>query len=374
MVKVGTYTCSFCLLLCCKNMKNQVNSLTSTRAVAAIMVVIHHFGYDVFPFSVFPGLFHSGNIAISYFFVLSGFVLYISYAYKDFFYADYLKRRIGRIVPVYLLALFLFIIVALCFYNYTISRDFIKQILYCALFIQAYFPNYALALNSPSWTISVEMLFYVLFPLFLVIEKKHIKIFISATVIFFLLSQFIHLSHYHPGIELSKEGEGASFYNPLIHISQFLMGMVGGYLYHKIKIGKPKYKFLPPLLFAVTILLITFRPASISYHVGLLDPLFMLFIISTAINDPKFLNIKGFVFLGEISYGIYILQWPVYKFLESVNTNHLHIPHQYFFFIALFILLFTASLSYLFFEKPLRKRINAIKLKGEISRGMEKAL
>jgi len=345
-----------------KIMKNQIDALTATRAVAAIMVVIHHFGYNIYPFSLLPGLFHSGNIAISYFFVLSGFVLYISYYQKDMPYLEYFKRRVGRIVPVYMLALFMFIAVALGLYHYTISKDFIKQIVYCALFLQAYFPNYALSLNSPSWTISVEMLFYVLFPLFLFFQKKYLKLFVVMTIGFFLLSQAIHLLHYHPGIELQKEGEGPTFYNPLIHISQFLMGMIGGYLYNQIKPGSTKYKFLPLLFFILILVSIILRPGNLSYHVGLLDPLFMAFIISVAVKNPKFLNIKFFVFLGEISYGIYILQWPVYKFMEAINDPHLHIPQPYFFFVSLGVLLATASVSYLYFEKPLRNKINGLNL------------
>jgi peptidoglycan/LPS O-acetylase OafA/YrhL len=348
-----------CLLLCYK-MKQQVNSLTATRAVAAIMVVIHHFGYGVFPFSLFPGFFHSGNIAISYFFVLSGFVLYLSYENKKISYPDYVKRRIGRIVPVYMLALLLFIIVAFAYYDYRASSNLIKQIIYCAFMIQAYFPQYALALNSPSWTISVEMLFYLLFPLFLLIQKKAIKLFVTATVLLFISSQVVHIWYYNGGVRLSEQMEGLAFYLPFIHISQFLMGMIAGY---NMKAGLPRHRYMPLFLFALIILAIAFRPAGISYHVGLLDPLFMYFILSVAINDPRFLNSKPFVFLGEISYGIYILQWPVYKFLDAVNSRRFHIPHQYFFFISLIILVLSAAASYVFLEKPLRNKINSIKLK-----------
>jgi peptidoglycan/LPS O-acetylase OafA/YrhL len=344
-------------------MRSQINSLTATRFVAALMVFIHHFGTKVFPFNQFVYFFDSGNLAVSYFFVLSGFVLYISYDQSNISYADYFKRRVGRIVPVYLLALVLFIIVAFCFYDYKFSNNLVRQIIYCALFLQAYFPQYALSLNSPAWTISVEMLFYILFPLFLFIEKRNTKFFVTITILLFIVSQFIHLRYYQGGIKLSEKVEGYTFYHPFIHMSQFLLGMIGGYLYKKMKNSDRKYKLLPILLFCAIVLLIAFRPVYISYHVGLLAPLFMLFILSVAINDPKLLNIKGLVFLGEISYGIYILQFPVYKFFDAVNTKYTHMPAQYFFYFSLTMLLLCAAISYTFFEKPLRRKINSISFK-----------
>src|SRR5436190_9360336 len=115
-------------------MKPQINALTATRAFAAIMVFIHHYGYNLFPFSLCEKLFHSGNIAVSYFFVLSGFVLYISYREKDISYLDYLKRRVARIAPVYWLALALFVMFSFWFSGYVLTGNLVKQIAYSALF------------------------------------------------------------------------------------------------------------------------------------------------------------------------------------------------------------------------------------------------
>ena len=140
-------------------MKYRVNALTATRAVAALMVVIHHFGGSVFPFNKLPAIFRNGNIAVSYFFVLSGFVLFISYYRQQPAYGNYIKRRIGRIVPVYLLALLLSISLAFGFDHYTLSGESVKQVVFSTLLLQAFIPSYPLTLNGPGWTISVEMFF-----------------------------------------------------------------------------------------------------------------------------------------------------------------------------------------------------------------------
>jgi len=341
-------------------MKHQINPLTSTRAIAAIFVVIHHFGHDVYPFSKFAKFFHNGNVSVSYFFVLSGFVLYITYKDKHIQYSDYLKRRIGRIVPVYLLALFLFICVVHHFPGYSFSHDSIIEIIISGLFLQAFIPHYPLTLNLPAWTISVEMFFYMLFPLFLLFQKRHIKGFIGTTVVLYVLSQSFHLWSIPIKGSLGDNVIDTLFFNPVIHINQFLIGMVGGYLFGKVSAPSPKYAWLSFLSFILIILLIAFRPDNISYQVGLIAPVFMIFILSIAASDPKFLNFKPLVFLGEISYGIYILQFPVYYFLAFVNSKYTGIPDTYFFYIALCMLILAASLSYLVFEKPLRDRINLI--------------
>ncbi|MCD6010982.1 MAG: hypothetical protein K0Q79_844 [Flavipsychrobacter sp.] len=342
-------------------MRQQINALTSTRAIAAIMVVIHHFGYGVFPFTLSNNLFQSGNIPVSYFFVLSGFVLCISYSGVHVSYADYFQRRIGRIVPVYWLALLFMVPVAVFFLNYPLNGTALKEVLLSASFLQSWVPSYPLVLNSPAWSISVEMLFYAVFPFFLLLLNKNTKLFIGITVVLFLLSQYFHLKYYTSRWSLPDSIVDTVFFNPVMHISQFLIGMIGGYLYTNNRSSMPKSNWIAAGLLLLIIALIIYRPDNVSYHVGLIAPVFMIFVLSVAVNNASILNLQWFVFLGEISYGIYILQFPVFKFLEAVNKQYMHIPKQYFFFLGLLALLLVSALSYMFIEKPLRKKINSLK-------------
>ncbi len=341
---------------------SQINALTATRAVAALLVFIHHFGTDVFPFSLAPYFFGSGNIAVGYFFVLSGFVLYISYTGKDFSYGNYLSKRIGRIVPIYEIALLLAVYDGVAFFNYNLhSAQSVKEILYSAFFVHAFIPSYPLVLNGPGWTISIEMFFYVLFPLLLVLQNKNIRIFIVLTILLFIASQYFHLKYYPQRRALDDNIVDTVFFNPVIHLSQFLLGMIGGYIYNARKNFARLPGWLPSVLFVVIVLLIAYRPENISYHTGLIAPLFMLLIIGIAINQPRMLGVKPFVYLGEISYGIYILQQPVYKYFDAINKAHWHMPKQYFFWLALALLLLIASATYYTIEMPLRKKIGSMR-------------
>ena len=67
---------------------------------------------------------------------------------------------------------------------------------------------------------------------------------------------------------------------------------------------------------------------------------------------------KSLVFLGEISYGIYILQKPVYEYVIKI-MKYLNIHSSTFiFYTFLIVLILFSALSYKFFEVPLRNIIN----------------
>ncbi len=347
-------------------MGKQINALTTTRGVAALMVVIYHFGGGVFPFNRFPVFFHSGSLAVGYFFILSGFVLYTAYRESSLVYAEYIKKRIARIVPVYLLALLLYVCVSYVFCGFSFSAFNIKLIVVHALLLQAYIPDYAMNLNIPAWTLSVELFFYLLFPLLLIILKKRIKFFILMTAVLYVSSQVVHLHYFPLRHVLSDNIIDTILFNPVIHVNQFLIGMFGGFLFGKIKLPSVKYKWSMYVLFFMVMLLMTFIPADLSCHVGLIAPVFMLFILSLSVFNPPFLNIKPFVYIGEISYGIYILQLPVYILFDNLNSRYIHMGKRDFFYFFVCMLILAASASYALFEKPISRKINALNARRKL--------
>jgi peptidoglycan/LPS O-acetylase OafA/YrhL len=98
----------------------RLDQLTFTRFIAAISIVVFHYGRNVFPFDMdgIKFLFRQANVGVSYFFILSGFIMVIAYGNRGKIeYVDYLKRRFARIYPVYFLA-----ILALFTYFYIFNR------------------------------------------------------------------------------------------------------------------------------------------------------------------------------------------------------------------------------------------------------------
>ena len=320
------------------------------------MVVIHHYGGGIYPFSLSKGIFGSGNLAVSYFFVLSGFVLYLAHEHGPIEYWGYLKRRIARIFPLYYFAMLLTILVV--WLDGPLPANITQQILYSALMIQAYIPSYALTLNLPAWSISVELFFYLIFPFLLRLEKKHFLLFASVGTIIFVMSQILHLSYYEQRHQLPDNIVDPLFFSPAIHISQFMVGMAGGWVYKQMQNRPMIIWYVPVMFFVATVLVIAFRPDNISYHVGLIAPLFALLIISVARSKATVLNLPGFVFLGEISYGIYILQYPVFRSLQLIDQRFLLLSPGMFFFASLIILLITSAVLHYVIERPVQKLVN----------------
>jgi len=88
----------------------RIEQLTFTRFIAAISIVIFHFGDGCYLFNneYVSFLFTQANMGVSYFFILSGFVMTIAYSHKENFQLkEYLVNRIGRIYPLYFFSIVL---------------------------------------------------------------------------------------------------------------------------------------------------------------------------------------------------------------------------------------------------------------------------
>lgn len=341
-------------------MKKNIPALTATRAIAAILIVMFHYGKHIPPFNKYIHFFFQANIAVGYFFVLSGFVMMWTYRQKKIALKPFYIKRIARITPVYYLALALAVLTL--FYEQYLGKvmvlDHCKEILYNALFIQSYIPGYALTVNGPGWSLSVEMLFYLSFPLFLVFAQRKQRAFIWFTVIFFIASQVVHQLMVNKLLvgPFNNEMHELVYYHPVFHLNQFLLGMLGVYMYDLFK--KADVRISSFMMFVSVFLLLHFH-RDLSIHNGILAPFFLLMIVGISLREPLFLRVRPMVFLGEISYGIYILQAPIYYIVYRINNKQWHLPERSMFFLYVFILIVMATLSYYLIEKPLRKKISS---------------
>ena len=148
-----------------------------------------------------------------------------------------------------------------------------------------------------------------------------------------------------------------------MHINEFLIGNIAGlWFVHKYKGKYKKYDLFILgliLLFVATIKVIALKnPFGLNLHNGVLALFFVPFIILVSMNNgviTKVFNKKPLVFLGEISYGVYILQVPAYMWSQDIFVS-LHIENKIVrFYLFVILLLSMASISYLLIESPVRK-------------------
>jgi peptidoglycan/LPS O-acetylase OafA/YrhL len=323
------------------------------------LIVIFHFGH-VFPFEAtsFSFIFTKAYIWVSFFYILSGFVIFIAYyrgtqiPFRNFYF-----KRIKRIYPLYFLAL------VLMFINYILSSKKIDavDIFLQTLAVQSWVPNRTLNFNTPGWSISVEFFFYATFPLLanyvypkLSLKQKTIVIGTIWLFTQFLIAIYEKFEIFNP----NKTINHAQFLNlPIMHLNQFLVGnLVAMYYLKYLKDRKANYDLVITAIAALLVMSMYFfvNPSS---NNGIMAIIFVPLILFCSMNTGVIAKItvwKPFVFLGEISYGVYILQSPVFLITKKACAwLHWPISANVLFYMSLLLLISIAAACYLLIEKPL---------------------
>ncbi len=348
----------------------KLEQLTFTRFLAAIAIVIFHYGRNIFPFNhdAVSFLVTQADVGVSYFFILSGFVMIIAYNSKDkIAFGDYVQKRLARLYPVYALAIFILLLYFIVSPN---GRIDYKGFLLNLTLLQSWFPGYALSFNSPGWSLSTEMFFYLLFPVLFnrVYKSLSLKKIAAFVFIVFVLSQAL----FHALLQSTfYKGYPTPSYEllycfPPMHINEFLVGNLAGLFFLNGNFKKGNYDLVILLLTAAVCFALKFS-FGVVYHNGMLALLFVPLIIFTSLNSgllTKISNTRLFVFLGEISYGIYILQFPVFLWGAGLFKKfNLSCSPQLFFLINFTALILLSIMSYKYVEIPMRKRISNLKLR-----------
>lgn len=337
----------------------RINQITFTRFVAAIAIVIYHFGNNLFVYKIkyIQDIFSKANIGVSYFFILSGFIMIVAYNAKGKInYLDFYKNRFARIYPLYVLGLLLFFLIR---YN----AEIYKIVLYLFGF-QTWFPGEALILNYPGWSISVEFFFYLIFPfLYNFIYSKKIKFIWIIIALIWIVTQFYSNYYIFSGLYkgIDTKSHDFIFYFPLLHLNEFLVGNLAGFFVIN-NFKQKNYDWSITFLF-ILILLSLFLP--LFFHNGLLAILFIPLIIMISFNNGKITKLfalKSLEYLGEISYAIYITHIPILNILRQfLRWKKIEMDFNLQFFVYIIILMICSSVFYQFIEKPFRDYLKKIK-------------
>ncbi len=350
----------------------QINQITFTRFIAALTVVFFHYGSHTLPDSL-PWLKESitaGPIAVNYFYVLSGFIMAIAY-YQITPKAPLNKKRywiarFARIYPVYLVALLLMAVASFS----TLGEKPLAFPLHLTM-LQAWFTDYAMTLNNPGWSLSVEAFFYLCFPFLLaLVYRTGLKYLTILTIVCWFVTQYVLLTSINsPEYTAGGSLHSLVYYNPLMHINAFLAGLVCGVLFKQNteKSLSPHPAWLIASLLIIIVLLEA-RPLiesviglKVAYTNGLIAPAFLFFIWLLASSKgriQRWLSHPLLILLGEASFSLYILQKPVFGLYNKILEKRLNVGEVADFYIALFLLIIISIASYKLFETPARSLIN----------------
>jgi peptidoglycan/LPS O-acetylase OafA/YrhL len=354
----------------------KTSQLTFTRFAAALTVVVFHYGQKVWPFTIYPisELIPTGNIFVSYFFALSGFIMMLAYWPQPgrFQAWRYWAFRLGRIYPVYFLGLALTILLRVKYLKDT------PAVALNLTLLQAWLPPYPNTLNYPGWSLSVEAFFYLLFPLiFIVARQLSLKTSTILIGLFWLASQASHIyllqNHYSGFPSFSHD---VIFYNPLLHLNTFLLGALAGRWYQERGEKLDTKKLLNSVLLLASFLLIGlsllylkggFKQLfgfKVALTNGILAPLFIVFITTLALDSSWFARIlqnPALVLLGDASYAVYILQFPMHTFYKYfIETSWPQVSNDVHFYAYLILLVLISIGTFLWVETPARNLVKRI--------------
>jgi len=326
-----------------------IHKLTGLRGLAAFIVFISHSANE----SILPRFFGEGygQIGVMLFFVLSGFLmsyLYINEEFNQKNVRKYFLARIGRVFPLYFTILsFSFLIT-----HYISSESFFPFKFYeVDIFLRA-----LLLIEAPYlfWTIPVEIQFYVVFVAFWALYQKGSNAYLLFLFIILTMVPSIVLYrsiHHLPAIVSS-------------YSYAFFLGSITALLFEKIKLH-PNSKRISNIIGFPALVLLFINLPELRVQFGLVfsenfylktwgDPITWIIVytvfLCAALNAQSLfvLNTRFFVYLGNISYGFYLIHYPVLMF--CVKEVNIALPAK--FILAFFLAVALSHVSFYYFEKP----------------------
>ncbi|MGG0454268.1 acyltransferase [Priestia megaterium] len=341
-----------------------LNSLTSFRFIAALMVFIFHAGL--------LSQYQLGAAGVSFFFILSGFILTYSYQEK----MNYLNKvkiknfyiaRFAKIYPVHLLTFIIALPITLIYFHPN-GLYLVKLALMSAInlsLIQSFVPSQStyFNFNGVSWTLSVEAFFYLTFPFLLwyfsrIKVSKHIGKSLGTLILIWVALFILNMNldeNKHVFVWLLH-------IIPVARLFEFTTGIILGLIFlSKIqkKSGLNKKLFSGLETFSL-ILFLGSMALSTQFDIGAVRggffiPIWCILIYIFAHQAGIFSRIlsnKFLVYFGEISFSFYMIHQLVIRYYEYFKFEQSYMP-----VVSFVITMILSAIAYRYYEEPVRKRI-----------------
>jgi peptidoglycan/LPS O-acetylase OafA/YrhL len=324
------------------------------RALAVMLVIYFH---------AFPEKLSGGFIGVDIFFVISGFLItkniHTDLKNNNFNFINFYSRRIKRILPSLLLVLFSSFIFGWYFLTFDEFKQLGKHIAGATTFISnitlwyesGYFDNSGE--TKPLlhlWSLAVEEQFYIFWPIMLWLAwKKNLNlIFVTLTA---LIASFT-LNIFAIGVD-----QAGTFYLPITRGWELLAGAVLAMLIDSTQIKSGAVaNSIATAGFAMIVMgaILLNKSTSFPGWWALLPVSGCIFIIvsgNKSVVNKILLSNKLMVWLGIISYPLYLWHWTLLSFarIAEARTLDAHIKYK-----AILLAILLAWISYKFFEKPIR--------------------
>lgn len=330
--------------------------LDGLRAIAVLSVVLYHAG-----FAWIPG----GFVGVDIFFVLSGFlitsILMREIESGEFTYAGFYERRIRRLLPPLVPVLVLSGAAAFFLFE-TDQFENVTKSLYSTLALSAnwYFLSTVGYFDGPGemtpllhmWSLSIEEQFYLVFPALLVLVIRRRKDWLSAVCLSLLLVSFIIATYY-----IYSGQQDKAFYSSHARFWELLVGALLASFQSRINPSKLMSDLLEVGGLALMLTGVFFYTSETLFPgPAALAPVLGTAMIIAANGVGRFvsplLRVKPIVWVGLISYGLYLWHWPVLVFVKYIYP----LADTYLLAGAVIVALLLSAASYYWLEAPVRHK------------------
>ena len=338
-------------------------ALDGVRGLAVAIVLGFHLGI---------GWMSGGYLGVSVFFTLSGFLItslmlgeHARTARVDL--PAFYQRRARRLIPAGLLVLGLvcvLVAVDLLQARSTFSRDVVASMFQCLNWVQLFgHQSYADLFAAPSpvahfWSLGVEEQFYVVWPFMLVLLLRLLqRRAVTERLVAVLVTLWAIMAISAP-LTARWWSPDAAYYATWARASEVLSGAVLAGLMVRRRI--PSWcRWLAPVALLIIAVATVLTPAGHGwvFQGGL--PLFSLVsaLLVAGLQVPgltrSMLSVAPLVWLGRLSYGIYLFHWPVFVLFDRHRTG---LDGMSLIALRLGITLACATASYYLLEHPIRLR------------------
>lgn len=339
------------------------SDIDGLRAFAIVSVVLYH---------AFPSFMRGGFIGVDVFFVISGYlissIIFKGLITNSFSFFDFYQRRIKRIFPALILVLTVCYVVGW----FTLMADEFSQLGKHFVGSIGFAQNIVLYRESGYfdtaselkpllhlWSLGVEEQFYVLFPVVVWGLWRWRVAVLPIIIVMAVLSL-------GAGAHKLATNPSAAFFMPQYRFWEILVGSVAAYyaIFSEDPLAKVRaaasirncISALGAAALIVSVVVIDQHKAFPGFWALLpvSGSVLMILAGSDAWVNRRLMSNKGMVWIGLISYPLYLWHWVVITYIRIIDADELSFLRGMF---AVSISLFLAFLTYKFVEIPFRKKI-----------------
>lgn len=310
---------------------------------------------------LFPSTITGGFIGVDLFFVISGYVITLQMGKlydtsPTTFLREFYSKRIKRILPSALLVTIVSVFATAYFLGPVAGNDARLDGAWTSIFLgNTHFQNLALnyfevgTLQSPLqhyWSLSIEEQFYLVWPLvFLMMEiasnSLRAKQLTLIGIIAISLFQAIYLA------EVKKD---PIFFVTSTRVWELALGALLAISAVSIRMPKPLiYLSLGIILFSSVMIMPSMQWPGLPI-IPIVFAASLLLLNNPRMAKVSLLNNKLVIYIGDLSYLLYLWHWPVFVIIKALSTSFGNIQRLYVFSLTILLSIITHHL----FENPIR--------------------